>query len=464
MVMFLETVHAEGLNHLSYIIGDDGQAAVIDPMRDCKKYVEIANHHGAQIKHIFETHRHEDFVVGSLELARRTQARIHHSDALPFKYGETVKENSRFDLGKLTLKVIETPGHTIESISIVIMDQNFGNKPVGVFTGDTLFVGDTGRTDMNAPRAEEMAGKLFYSIHNKLLSLGDQTIIYPAHGQSSMYSPDVAARTFSTIGYERVCNPCLKKSRREFIKDKLSEEHYYAPYFRKMEQLNQDGVQLVPKLPEPKPVDANAFSSSIENSDIFLLDIRSADAFAGAHIPGSLNIPIDILPLYGGWFLPYDRKIALIADRDRDIEQARIYLMRIGLDNLAQYISGGIWTWIKAGKPLSFIPATDIATLYKRIEDRENLLVLDVRSHREYENASSGKSRRIWIGELSQQIGNLPRGKKIVTLCGNGQRASIAASYLKKHESLFQDVEICLGSVTTYAAHSPKHETVSRVA
>ena len=455
MAMFLQTVHAEGLNHLSYILGDNGKAAVIDPMRDCKVYVEIAKRHGARIEHIFETHRHEDFVVGSLELARRTKARIHHGDALPFKYGETVRENDQFDLGKLTLKIIETPGHTVESISILVMDKNFGKRPVAVFTGDTLFVGDTGRTDLDAAKAEEMAGKLYYSIHKKLLPLGDQTIIYPAHGQGSVSGTDIASRKFSTIGYERLCNPALKKNRREFIRSKLEEEHYYAPYFRKMERFNQDGIQLVTKLPEPKPVNADTFSHTMESGEMFLLDIRSAEAFAGAHISGSLNIPLAILPIYGGWFLPYDQKIALIAEQDRDVEQAQTALMRLGFDNLEQYLAGGIWSWITTGKALEAIPAIDIATLYKRIDDKEELLVLDVRSHREYENAPSARSRRIWLGELPQQVGNLPQNRKIVTLCGEGQRASVAASYLRRHNDRFRDVELCLGAVTTYASFLP---------
>jgi hydroxyacylglutathione hydrolase len=210
--MFLEIVRSEGLSHLSYIVGDGNQAAVIDPRRDSAIYLDIAYREGARITHIFETHRNEDYVIGSKDLARCTGADIYHGGALPFEYGDAVGDGNTFELGEVLLQIIETPGHTEESISLTLMDKAFGDSAVGVFTGDALFIGDVGRTDFYPDRAEEVAGKLYDSIFNKLLPLGDQTILYPAHGAGSVCGAGMAAREFSTLGYERRHNPRLHNS------------------------------------------------------------------------------------------------------------------------------------------------------------------------------------------------------------------------------------------------------------
>lgn len=456
MAMFLETIRSEGINHLSYILGNKNQAVVIDPRRDCKVYVSIANRHSSKITHIFETHRHEDFVVGSLELAKRTKAKIYHGDALTFDYGYAAKDGETFNVGDFTLKVIETPGHTPESICITVTDNNYGkNKPVAVFTGDTLLVGGTGRVDLFHTLSNELAENLYNSIHNKILPLGDQAIIYPAHGHNLIYGSSFAEREFSTIGYEREFNPALQKNKRDFIKSKLAEEHYYAPYFRQMEHLNQVGVPLYPKLPKPRFLDAEEFSAVIDNKEIMVLDVRSPEAFAGAHIAKSLSIPLPILSNYAGWFLPYKGKIGLVAGQDQDIEKALIILMRLGYDNISYYLSGHITAWSCAGKPLVSIPAIDTATLYSRMESTENVMVLDVRNRDEYIDSPAQNARKIWLGELPKQSNNLPQDKKIITLCGTGYRASLAASILKQNPNLFSNVEICLGCASSYIAIMP---------
>ncbi|QQG35756.1 MAG: MBL fold metallo-hydrolase [Micavibrio aeruginosavorus] len=460
--MFLETVRSEGLNHFSYVVGDNGKAAVIDPRRDCKVYVEIAKRHGAQITYIFETHRHEDFVVGSLELARRTKARILHGKTLAFKYGEGVKDGDTFNLGDITLKVLETPGHTPESISLALIDNAAGDKAVGVFTGDALLVGDVGRTDFYPDRKEELAEKLYEILHRKLLPLGDQAIIYPAHGEGSVCGGSLAAREFSTVGYERQFNPMLAKNRKDFIQHKIWEEHHTAPYFRQMEKFNQDGIPLVAKLLEPEPASADDFSAAVENDGLFVLDVRSPGAFAGSHIQGALSIPLDRLALMAGWFLPYDRKIGLVADRDSDAAEARLYMMRMGYDNAALYLAGGMNSWAEAGKSIESIPAVDVETLRRRVANKEDFLVLDVRNRTEYVQTPSDPSVHIWIGDLPQRIKDLSRNRRIITLCNSGRRAIIAASLLK--QAKFGDVEVCLGSAKTYKTLQIPGKTSKRVA
>ncbi|HKJ64059.1 MAG TPA: MBL fold metallo-hydrolase, partial [Desulfopila sp.] len=201
--MFLEKIKSEGIAHLSYIIGDGSEAAVIDPRRDCQIYIDTAAARGMSITRIFETHRNEDYVTGSQDLARKTGAAIHHGHKIDFAYGEDVAEGDSFALGDLRLEILETPGHTDESISIVIKDTNFGDDAVAVFTGDALFIGDVGRTDFFPDRAEEVAGLLFDSIFKTILPLGDQTILCPAHGAGSVCGGGMASREFSTLGYER---------------------------------------------------------------------------------------------------------------------------------------------------------------------------------------------------------------------------------------------------------------------
>lgn len=230
--MYLETIRSPGLAHLSYMIGHSGRAAVVDPRRDCDVYVNMAQQKGARIEYIIETHRNEDYIVGSTELARITGAKILHGNQMDFRYGQPVKEDDTLELGDLRLKVLETPGHTFESISIAVMDKGFGETPVAVFTGDALFVGDVGRTDFFPDQAEKVAGLLYHSIFHKILPLGDQAILYPAHGAGSICGEGMAEREFSSVGLERLSNPVLQnRDKEDFIRFKVKEHHYMPPLF-----------------------------------------------------------------------------------------------------------------------------------------------------------------------------------------------------------------------------------------
>lgn len=446
--MFLETVRAEGLSHLSYIFGDAGKAAVIDPRRDCKIYVDIANRRGARITHIFQTHCHEDFVLGSLELARRTDAKIFHGRELAFRYGAGVREGDAFTFGKLSLKILETPGHTPESICLTLADLAYSDSPAAIFTGDTLLVGDVGRTDLFPALKEELAENLYDSLHKKILPLGNHIVLYPAHGEGSVCGKNPASREFSTLGYERQFNPMLKRSRKDFIQHKLWEEHLTPPYFWQMQKFNQEGIPLLAKLPEPKPESAANFAAAMANDGLFVLDVRSPEAFAGAHIPDSLCIPHDKLSLMAGWFLPYDRKLGLVVENTEQAATVRLSLMRMGFDNASLYLAGGMTAWAEAGKSFASIPAVDAEELRRRIAVRDDLLVLDVRSRTECAETPCDPSQNIWIGDLPHRLNALPRDKKIVTFCSSGRRAIIAASLLQ--QANFKHIEACLGSDKTY--------------
>lgn len=460
--MFLEKVRAEGLSHLSYIVGDDGRAVVIDPRRDCQLYVDIATRHGARITHIIETHRHEDFVSGSLELARRTNAKILHGSSSSVKYGEGIKEGAKLEFGNMELRILETPGHTLESICVTLSDKAYSDKPVAVFTGDTLLAGDVGRTDLYGTRQKELSEKLYDSIHKKLLPLGDHVIIYPAHGEGSICGKKLAAREFSTIGYERQFNPFLAMKRKEFINYKANEEHYFAPYFRQVEKFNQDGIPLVDKLPKPIAKSPDEFAKAIEKNGMIIIDVRTPEAYAGAHIEDSLAIPLENLPLLAGWFLHYDKKIGLVTDRNEDAAKARLYLMRMGYDNAVLYLACGMRAWIMAGQPFSSLSVATPSALKLPSNDAERVFLLDVRSRFEADDIPINAHRRIWIGELPQHFGNLPRDRKIITLCKSGQRAITAASLLR--QAKFADVAVCLGSDKSYKTIQTPKEFAQKLA
>ena len=443
--MFLRKIKSEGLAHLSYIVGDGDEAAVIDPRRDGHIYLDIAAEEGAKITHIFETHRNEDYAIGSLDLAAHCDAEIHHGRAMDFKYGNPVAEGDVFTVGDLQFRVLETPGHTYESISLAMTDKNFGDDPVAVFTGDVLFVGDVGRTDFFPDRAEEVAGLLYDSIFNKILPLGDQAILYPAHGAGSVCGDNMATREFSTLGYERRNNAILQKTdRREFIEHKINEHHYKPPYFKKMEEYNLNGAPPLAELPRPYPLNPDRFEAAVQSGAV-AVDLRSPEAFAGAFIPGSLAIPLEMLPVYAGYLLNYDQEIVLIPETREQISTAVRYLIRIGYERIAGYLEGGMKAWEVSGRKYDRIPALHANDLVDRLEKKVDFTLLDVRKITEYKSSRLEGATHIFLGELLDRVDELDRNKSVVTFCGSGSRAIIAASILKKHG--FPQVEDSLGSM-----------------
>jgi hydroxyacylglutathione hydrolase len=443
--MFLEKIKSEGLAHLSYIVGDGGKATVIDPRRDCSIYRVIADREGCRITEIFETHRNEDYVIGSVELARRTGAAIRHGAALPFAYGEAVTEGDEFPLGDLTLKVLTTPGHTDESISIVLYERGAGDSPVAVFSGDALFIGDTGRTDFFPDRREEVAGLLYDSIFNKLLPLGDQTILYPAHGSGSVCGSTLSAREFSTLGLERRHNSGLQvKNRDEFVARKAGEFHYLPPYFQRMEFLNLEGTPPGSLIPRPAPAAAAEFAGEAEEGMI-VLDLRSPEAVSGAFLPGSLAIPLEMLSDFAGWFLPYDRPIGLVVEEGRTAREAARYLFRIGYEDIPFFLAGGLLQWETSGRRYDRIPSIHAAEIVEKIASRDDFTLLDVRSREEFESGHLPGAIHIYLGELPGHLKEIPDPRPLVTFCGSGLRAIIAASLLKRNG--LEEVEVCLGSM-----------------
>ncbi|ATD28115.1 MBL fold metallo-hydrolase [Vibrio metschnikovii] len=286
--MFIEKIKSEGLAHLSWVIGSEGKAVVIDPRRDCDIYTEIATKNGCRITYIFETHRNEDLLSGARALAEQTGATVFHGPNAAGKvvYADTTREGDEFTIGEVQIRVLETPGHTDDSLSFAFYDMEFGEDAVGVFTGDALFVGDVGRTDFYPDRAREVAGLLYDSLQ-KLCALGDQAVIYPAHGAGSVCGDAMANREVSTIGYERRNNHRLKIADREaFIAAKIAEHHKQPPYFRHIEAGNLQGASDVGAKLQPAALEITEFQEAVSRA--IVLDVRSTSAFLGAHLPGSI--------------------------------------------------------------------------------------------------------------------------------------------------------------------------------
>jgi hydroxyacylglutathione hydrolase len=427
--MFIETIRSEGLAHLSYLIGHGGKAAVIDPRRDCRIYIERALRHGARIDYIFETHRNEDYVIGSPELSGLTGARIYHGTQLDFRYGNPAAEGDSFELGDLALKVIETPGHTFESISIAVIDRSSGNEPIGVFTGDALFVGDVGRTDFFPGRDEEVAGLLHDSIFKKLLPLGDHVILFPAHGAGSVCGESMAEREFSTLGYEKRFNPALrKKDRNAFIEHKAGERHYQPPYFKQMEKYNLNGTASpLQGLPFAAPLDANEFEAKIKQGAL-ILDARSPEAIGGALIPGSLGIPLGMIPAFAGWFLPYERDIVMVLHDSAEAEKAVRYLLRLGYDRIAGFLEEGLFAWETSGRRYHTIPAVHAEELVRRIEAKEAFTLLDVRKSSEVERGDCPARFTFMWGNFPI---SLPKCRRIARSLPSAGAACVPSSQLR---------------------------------
>jgi hydroxyacylglutathione hydrolase len=448
--LFLERVHSPGLAHISYIVGDNGKAAVIDPRRDCDVYVEIANQHAARIAHIFETHRNEDYVIGSLELSAMTGADIYHGSELPFAYGNAVTEGDTFDLGDLRVQVLSTPGHTFESISLALADLSISEQPFAVFTGDALFVGDVGRTDFFPNRREETAGLLYDSIFGKILPLGDHVLVFPAHGAGSVCGANLSTREISTCGWERLHNPALQRTdRSEFILYKMAEHHHKPPYFTRMERYNLEGAPPLDRTSRPAPFGAREFEHAIGDGMV-AVDTRGPEAFGGAHIPGSIAIPLELIPVYAGWLLSYDQPVGLVVDRLEDVRTAVEYLLRIGYDSVTAYLEGGMRAWQTDGREFEGVRQVHIGEIERRLDQRENFTLLDVRSGSEFRAAHLPRAVNIYLGELPNRLGELPPARPITTFCGSGHRAVIAASLLMR--AGLTQVESCLGSMAAWRA------------
>lgn len=448
--MLLEKIKTPGLSHLSYLVGSGGQAAVIDPRRDCAIYVEKARTAGLEITHIFETHRNEDLVSGAPILADMTGATVLHgpNPEQPIVYAKTVRDGDCFTIGQLEIRVLETPGHTDDHLAYALFDTAYPEKAVGVFTGDALFVGDVGRTDFYPERREEVAGLLYDSLQ-KILALGDQAIIYPAHGAGSVCGSGMAEREFSTVGHERLNNPRLQTTDRDaFIRFKVSENHYQPPYFRLMERLNMEGSDAPPSVLRPRNLSLQQLNSC--NAD-HLIDIREPMAYASGHLPGAMSLPVGMISAFAGWFIGEGESLALIASDEEQLATAMEHLVRIALDNVVGgYV--GVVPAAAQGQEMEQTPMIDTSEIEDRLDNAENWTLLDVRDADERATTAIEGSQHIYVGELNERWHELDKNHHYTLMCASGARATVAAGWLASRG--FDKLDIYLGSMGAWkAAH-----------
>jgi hydroxyacylglutathione hydrolase len=450
LAVLFERVESPGLAHYSYVIADGGTAVVIDPRRDCDTYIERTMRTGFRITDILETHRNEDYVIGSVELAARTGARIWHADAaLDYRYGQPAEDGQTWRIGRLKMRAIPTPGHTPGSMSYLLHDQ--GGSPWIVFTGDALFAGDVGRVDLpGIERAEEMARLLHETIFEKLLPLGDEVIVCPGHGPGSVCGTEIADRVWTTIGLERKHNPKLQLADQAAFVENVAVELERPPYFRRMEVLNVEGAPLLGALPSPAPLSPGEFAERAK--DAAVLDTRLELGFSAAHVPGSLSVWLARVPGLAGWFLPYDRPILLVCGTDDPTEAVR-YLVRIGFDRIEGYLAGGMLAWHMKGMVSGAVDTIKVHDLCGLLDAHEELWVLDVRSGAELE--SDGRipgALNIHITQLLDHLSEIPRDSRIYIFCGSGMRSMLAASLL--HREGWEDVTVVLGGLAGWSSIS----------
>ena len=449
--MIFERIKSEGIAHNSYLIGSGSDAAVIDPRRDCQIYIDRARQYGLRIRSIFETHRNEDYVIGSVELNSFTGAEIYHGPGLDWKYGNILGDGQEFQIGDLKLTALHTPGHTDESMSYAVADLSSGEAVVIVFAGDALFVDDVGRTDLYGPEeASRLASNLYDSIFNKLLPLGDGVILCPAHGAGSVCGLNIGDRDESTLGIERVQNPVLQiKNKDDFIKYKVAEQPERPHYFRRMEKYNLEGPPLLGCMPLPTPLTPTEFRGEMERGAV-VVDTNEPAAFGGAHIKGAYSIWLEGLPVFAGWVLSYDKPILLVLENQCYLEKAVRYLIRAGYDRITGYLKDGTGGWYNAGFPTENLPLLSVHQLKDKIDRGEELIVLDTRGRDEWARGHIKGALQIYVGHLGQRLVEVPKDKPVAVICSVGHRAGLGASILLR--AGYRKVYNVLGSVKAWVA------------
>ncbi len=457
--MILEQYYLNCLAHASYLIGDRETctAAVVDPQRDVERYLEAARRQGLQIRHVFLSHFHADFIAGHLELRDRSGAKIYLGARAQAEYGFTpMKDGDILEFGKVRLKVFETPGHTPESISILVYDLERDQRhPYAVLTGDTLFIGDVGRPDLRASLGwspAELARLLYVSLSTKLLGLPDTTLVYPAHGAGSLCGKNISTETVSTIGDQRRSNYALQPmSQEEFVRLITADQPEASPYFTYDAVLN---TKERPTLEDTLERVLNPLSLeevvNMNDAGAQVVDVRDPDEFAKAHMGGSINIGLGgQYATWAGTLLNREKPIVLIAEPGRQ-EEAAMRLGRIGFDHVAGYLKDGIQ--ILETRP-DLVDGTEReapAMLAAELASPTPPLVLDVRTTREWQSRRIEGSTNIPLNHLRERLEELPRGKKIVVHCAGGYRSSIAASILQQHG--FEDLTELVGGIAAWEA------------
>jgi len=446
--MFFQRVKTQGLGHNAYVLGcGNGLAVVVDPRRDVAEYLQLARDNGLSIAYCIETHRQEDFEFGSASLAELTGARILAGKHPLFgRVDVQVGDGEEFRVGTTRFVALATPGHTPESMSYAVYPADAGDQCWGVFTGDALFVGDTGRTDLSDPeKTAENAGLLYDSVHQKLAPLGDQAILLPAHGAGSACGGNISERDESTLGIERATNPVFTKTRSEFMAQKAGENLPRPPYFSHMEVVNLKAGRPVPASPDDRVLLPKVFQERASGG--IMIDTRSPDAFAGAHIQGSYNVWLEGLSTFGGWLADGQTPVFLIVEQPAKAPVAIAQLARIGIDRVEGVLVNGVEAWREAGLPIEALRTTSASEAARWHEEGE-LTILDVRDDMEWKEKHIPGAQHTFVGHLEEDLPATPKDRRIVAHCSVGHRSGLAVSILRRNG--YTNVYNMLGGITAW--------------
>jgi len=435
--MKIEQIYTGCLAEAAYYIESNGEAAIIDPLREVQPYLKKAKQAGATIKYIFETHFHADFVSGHVDLARNSGAKIIYGPTAVTTFDSHIAEDGEvFKIGEISIKVLHTPGHTPESATYLLIDKE--GKPYCIFTGDTLFIGDVGRPDLvqkGAQSMEEMAGTLYDSLHSKILSLPDDILVYPAHGAGSSCGKNMSKETFDTLGNQKKVNYALKAaSREEFILQVIDGILPPPQYFAKNAAINKNGYASFAEVQEKGliPLSPDDFEATANHTSALLLDTRDPQEFAKGFIPSAINIGLggQFAPWVGALVTDLKQPLLLIVEQGK-AEEAITRLARVGYDYTIGYLDGGIEAWKNAGKDLDTVSSIPVGRFEQELSLYPELHVLDVRKPGEYDagHLEKGLSRPLdYINEWTNEINP---AETYYLHCAGGYRSMIAASILK---------------------------------
>jgi glyoxylase-like metal-dependent hydrolase (beta-lactamase superfamily II)/rhodanese-related sulfurtransferase len=451
--MYFRQFYLGCLAHASYLIGSDGEAVVVDPQRDIDIYIDDAKAHGLNIKHVIETHCHADFVSGHHELAAATGAKVYFGARVAAKFPFVpVRDGDEIAIGSVSLRFLETPGHTPESVSILVFDRTQSSEvPEAVLTGDAMFIGDVGRPDLLGSRmpAAELAGMLYDSLHNKLLALPDSVKVFPAHGAGSMCGRNISSQTSSTIGEQRRFNYALQPMAREDFVRMMTTDLPEAPsYFSRDAQINLEGPGLLDQLPAPIALSPEA-AQKVQRGGHLVLDTRPSSQYGTGHIRGSLNIGLGgQFASWAGSLIKPEVPLLLVTDDPEHVREAQTRLARVGIEKVSGYLNGGVLSWHEAGLPLASTEQISVEELHQRIGEKSVDIVIDVRRPAEWDAGHIEQAVHMPLNHLAESALSLDRDAKIAVLCAGGYRSSMASSVLEQLG--FRNISNVVGGMTAW--------------
>lgn len=452
--MYFQQFYLTCLSHASYMLGSEGVACVVDPQRDVSLYLDEARAQGLKIEHIIETHLHADFVSGHVELASKTGAKIYLGAAAdsPLQH-VAVRDGDEIRFGRVILRFLETPGHTVESVSVVVTDLDRGEKPWAVLTGDTLFIGDVGRPDLSGDKTpQELAGMLYDSLHQKLEPLGDDVEVYPAHGAGSLCGKQMRPERQSTIGKERALNYALRApNKEEFIRLLTAELPDRPEYFAQDAEINRTGAIPLEFLLEMEALTPAQVLERQKAGD-FVLDTRSAMDFGSGHVPGSVNIPLaGQFAGSAGALLGLEHDIVLIAEDQAAVEESRTRLARVGFERVAGYLEGGMPRWVADQMPTAQTMQITAAELKRELDEEPgSIQIVDVRRKPEWDQGHIAGALHKPLDRVAKMLGDLDRTKPVVVHCKGGYRSAIACSLIQR--AGFENVTNLIGGLDAWQA------------